>query len=153
MDFSGLLEKYSAKGRTAYNPIMMYAVMLYANMRGFRAIDSMVELCRRDIGFITLTQGKRPKRDAFYAFFNDRLTSDILENLHYQFIHILEKKGFVTLKELYIDGTKIEANANRYTLVLCQDLVQVKMRFFPILTSYLQFTLLYSTIQFFIIIR
>ena len=55
MDFSSLLEKYSAKGRTAYNPIMMYAVMLYANMRGFRAIDSMVELCRRDIGFITLT--------------------------------------------------------------------------------------------------
>ena len=117
MDFSSLLERYSAKGRTAYNPIMMYAVMLYANMRGFRAIDSMVELCRRDIGFITLTQGKRPKRDAFYSFFNDRLTSDILENLHYQFIHILEKKGFVTLKELYIDGTKIEANANRYTFV------------------------------------
>lgn len=30
----------------------------------------------------------------------------------------LEKKGLVWLKELYIDGTKIEANANRYTFIL-----------------------------------
>ena len=29
----------------------------------------------------------------------------------------LQKEGFVTLKELFIDGTKIEANANRYTFV------------------------------------
>ena len=29
----------------------------------------------------------------------------------------LKKEGFVTLKELFIDGTKIEANANRYTFV------------------------------------
>ena len=29
----------------------------------------------------------------------------------------LEKEGLITLKELYIDGTKIEANANRYTFV------------------------------------
>lgn len=29
----------------------------------------------------------------------------------------LEKEGLVTLKELYIDGTKLEANANRYTFV------------------------------------
>lgn len=29
----------------------------------------------------------------------------------------LEKEGLITLKELYIDGTKLEANANRYTFV------------------------------------
>ena len=29
----------------------------------------------------------------------------------------LQKEGFVTLKELFIDGTKIEVNANRYTFV------------------------------------
>ena len=41
----------------------------------------------------------------------------MLEDLHYQFVRRLEIEGFVTLKELYIDGTKIEANANRYTFV------------------------------------
>ena len=41
----------------------------------------------------------------------------MLEDLHYQFVRRLEKEGLVTLKELYIDGTKIEANANCYTFV------------------------------------
>ena len=116
-DFSKLLAQYSDKGRTGYNPIMMYALVTYANMRGVRAVDRIVELCERDLAFIWLAQGKKPKRDAFYEFKNNRLTNEVLDDLHYQFIRRLEKEGYVTLKELFIDGTKIEANANRYTFV------------------------------------
>ncbi len=36
LDFSGLLACYSDQGRTGYNPIMMYSVVTYANMRGVR---------------------------------------------------------------------------------------------------------------------
>ncbi len=39
LDFSGLLACYSDKGRTGYNPIMLYSVVTYANMRGIRAVD------------------------------------------------------------------------------------------------------------------
>ena len=46
----------------------MYAVITYANMRGIRSIDRIVDLCERDIAFIWLTQGRKPKRDAFYDF-------------------------------------------------------------------------------------
>ncbi len=52
LDFSGLLANCSDKGRTGYNPIMMYAVVTYANMRGVRAVDRIVELCERDLAFI-----------------------------------------------------------------------------------------------------
>ena len=117
LNFSGLLANCSDKGRTGYNPIMMYAVITYANMRGIRSIDRIVDLCERDIAFIWLTQGRKPKRDAFYDFKGKKLTSDILDDLNYQFMRRLKKEGFVTLKELFIDGTKIEANANRYTFV------------------------------------
>ncbi|RRJ26945.1 IS1182 family transposase [Lachnoanaerobaculum gingivalis] len=117
LDFSGLLANCSDKGRTGYNPIMMYAVITYANMRGIRSIDRIVDLCERDIAFIWLTQGRKPKRDAFYDFKSKKLTSGILDDLNYQFMRRLQKEGFVTLKELFIDGTKIEANANRYTFV------------------------------------
>ena len=96
---------------------MMYATVVYAAMRGSRSVDTIVDLCKRDLAFIWLTQGKQPKRDAFYEFKNLRLTEEVLEDLHYQFVRRLEKEGLVTLKELYIDGTKIEANANRYTCV------------------------------------
>ena len=47
LDFSGLLACYSNKGRTRYNPIMLYAVVTYANMRGVRAVDRIVDLCQR----------------------------------------------------------------------------------------------------------
>ena len=40
-----------------------------------------------------------------------------MDDLNYQFLRRLQKEGLVTLKELFIDGTKIEANANRYTFV------------------------------------
>ena len=117
LDFSGLLANCSDKGRTGYNPIMMYAVVTYANMRGVRSVDRIVELCERDLAFIWLTHGQKPKRDAFYGFKGKKLTSEILDDLNYQFLLQLQKEGLVTLKELFIDGTKIEANANRYTFV------------------------------------
>ena len=117
LDFSGLLACCSDKGRTGYNPIMMYAVVTYANMRGVRAVDRIVELCQRDLAFIWLTKGQKPKRDAFYEFKNKKLTGDILDELNYQFMRRLKKEGLITLKELFIDGTKLEANANRYTFV------------------------------------
>ncbi len=44
LDFSGLLANCSDQGRTEYNPIMMCAVVTYANMRGTRTVDRIVEL-------------------------------------------------------------------------------------------------------------
>ena len=117
IDFSSLTARYSSKGRTGYNPIMMYAIVIYARMMGVTSVDKIVELCERDLAFIWLSKAQKPKRDAFYDFINKKLTTDVLDDLHYQFIRRLETEGYVTLKELFIDGTKIEANANRYTFV------------------------------------
>ena len=69
LDFSGLLANCSDKGRTGYNPVLMYAVITYANMRGIRTIDRIVDLCERDIAFIWLTQGRKPKRLVFVRIF------------------------------------------------------------------------------------
>ena len=69
LDFSGLLANCSDKGRTGYNPVLMYAVITYANMRGIRSIDRIVDLCERDIAFIWLTQGRKPKRLVFVRIF------------------------------------------------------------------------------------
>ena len=117
MDFTALLAQYSGKGKHGFNPIMKYGVLAYANMRGIREIDRIVELCKRDLAFIWLSQGEQPKRDAFYDFINKKLTPEILDDLNYQLLRRLKKEGLITLEALFIDGTKIEANANRYTFV------------------------------------
>ncbi len=100
LDFSGLLACYSDKGRTGYNPIMLYSVVTYANMRGVRAVDRIVDLCQRDLAFIWLTKGEKPRRDAFYDFKGKKLTAEILDELNYQFMRRLQKEGLITLKEL-----------------------------------------------------
>lgn len=117
MDFTALLAQYSGKGKCGFNPIMKYGVLTYAAMRGIRSIDRIVELCTRDLAFIWLTQGEKPKRDAFYDFISKKLTPEILDDLNYQLLRRLKKEGWITLETLFIDGTKIEANANRYTFV------------------------------------
>lgn len=117
MDFTALLAQYSGKGKHGFNPIMKYGVLTYANMRGIREIDRIVELCKRDLAFIWLSQGQQPKRDAFYDFINKKLTPEILDDLNYQLLRRLKKEGLIILESLFIDGTKIEANANRYTFV------------------------------------
>ena len=86
-------------------------------MRGIRSVDRIVELCERDLAFIWLAKGQKPKRDAFYEFKGEKLTGEVLDDLNYQFLRHLKKEGLITLEALYIDGTKIEANANRYTFV------------------------------------
>lgn len=79
LDFTGLLACYSDKGRTGYNPIMMYAVVTYANMRGVRAVDRIVELCERNLAFIWLTKGQKPKRDVV-AVLLINLTAALINN-------------------------------------------------------------------------
>lgn len=117
LDFSSLLDKYNQRGRKGYNPIMLFSVLVYSALRGVRAIDRIVELCTRDIAYIWLAQGEKPQRDVFYDFMNQKLTNEVHKDLHYQFMRKLQKEGLVSLEALFIDGTKIEANANRYTFV------------------------------------
>ncbi len=63
LDFSGLLANCSEQGRTGYNPIMMYAVVTYANMRGIRAVDRIVELCeKRPCLHLAYRRQEKPKR-------------------------------------------------------------------------------------------
>lgn len=117
LDFRRLLNQYKSKGRKGYNPIMMFAILIYANMRGIRSIDDIVNACKRDICFMTLANRQTPSRDAFYDFKNKKLKNLILEDLHYQLIKKLKERGYLSLEKIFVDGTKIEANANRYTFV------------------------------------
>ncbi|TCQ02065.1 hypothetical protein EDD79_101938 [Serpentinicella alkaliphila] len=96
---------------------MLFSVLVYSALRSVRAVDRIVELCARDIAYIWLAQGERPQRDAFYDFINNKLSKEIFKDLHHQFMRRLQKEVFVSLEALFIDGTKIEANANRYTFV------------------------------------
>jgi transposase len=54
LNFERLLNRYSHLGRKGYNPIMIYSLILYANMRGIRAVDKIVYLCKRDFFYLLI---------------------------------------------------------------------------------------------------
>lgn len=58
-------------------------------------------------GFHLADKGKETRRGVFYDFIRDKLTGQVLEDLHYQFIRRLQKEGLITLEALFIDDTKI----------------------------------------------
>lgn len=141
LDFSSLLDQYSKLGRKAYNPIMLFSVLVYSALRGVRSVDRIVELCTRDLAYIWLAQGEQPQRDAFYDFMNQKLTIEVLKDLHYQFMRKLQKEGLVTLESLFIDGTKIEANANQYTFVWRGSLITAWSSFLMALRNLMKSTM------------
>jgi len=78
---------------TSHNvPYNDVCIVAYANMRGILVVDRIVELCERDLAFIWLTKEQKPQRDAFYEFFGQRLTGEVLDDLHYQFQQPVWKK-------------------------------------------------------------
>jgi transposase len=73
---------------------------------------------RYDIRFMRLLQGKpAPDHNRFWSFIKHRLQGEVIENLFYQIVDYLLEVGEIDLANLFVDGTKIEACANRYTFV------------------------------------
>ena len=58
----------------------------------------------------------KPDHNTLARFRSDRLKDD-LKVIFAQVVELLVEEGLVSIKELYTDGTKIEANANRYSFV------------------------------------
>ena len=75
-------------------------------------------MCRNHIQFILLLDGHEPPDHCTIARFRSgAATGKAIEGLFWQYVNVLTKKGWIDRDELYIDGTKIESRANRYTFV------------------------------------
>lgn len=68
-----------------------------------------------------------PDHNTINRFRSDRLKG-VLKEVFSQVVLLLVDSGVITLKEAYLDGTKIEANANRYTFVWGRSIIKSKER-------------------------
>jgi transposase len=74
--------------------------------------------CHRDINFRWLLAGvSAPDHVTISRFRRHYLSDDVIEDLFYQLVMTLFEEGEVLFENAFIDGTKIEANANNYTFV------------------------------------
>lgn len=118
MDLMCLVRTYSDKGRkSATNPATLLKVMLYANMEGIYSSRAIESSCKRDINFIWLLNGEKAPNYHEIARFRSKRLSECGEELFYQLVKKLSGMEEIKYEHLFVDGTKIEANANKYSFV------------------------------------
>lgn len=115
MNLADFKKLYRERGRSPYNPKMLLKVVIYAYMNNIYSCRKIEKRLLRDIHFIWLAGYNKPDFITVNRFRN-RVKNEI-NNIFTQLVLILADKGFVSLDVEYIDGTKIESKANKYTFV------------------------------------
>lgn len=116
LDIEGLLKKYKGGGTSSYHPRMLLKVLVYAYISNQYSSRRIEELVKRDVQFMWLAGMSRPDHNTINRFRSDKLKG-ILKQVFTQVVQLLVSSGHIGLKDINVDGTKIEANANRYTFV------------------------------------
>ncbi len=115
LDLSSFRKLYKERGRSPYDPKMLLKVVIYAYMNNIYSCRRIEKSLKRDVHFIWLAGYEQPDFITINRFRN-RMKNEI-NNVFTQLVLLLSAKGLVTLDVEYIDGTKIESKANRYTFV------------------------------------
>jgi len=116
MNIDKILETYSPLGTDSYHPKMMLKILMYGYIRKKYSSRLIAEAVNCDIKFIWLAGGNKPTRNVINSFRKDKMKL-IMEDVFSELLVILENKGYINSEEYFVDGTKIEANANKYTFV------------------------------------
>lgn len=111
-------EKDCRMGRPRYDYIKLLKIILFAFMEGgYETLRSLSKLCKTDIRYMWLLDGMpAPSHATFGNFIRNELAVSIEEIFKDINAYIFQTEG-VDLQHTYIDGTKIEANANKYSWV------------------------------------
>lgn len=116
LDYSKLYSVYLRSWRKV-DPAILFEVLVFAYMNGIYSSRDIEKACKTDIRFMWILQNESvPDHSTIARFQNERLAT-VIEDLFYQLIAKLSEIGEISFERIFVDGTKIEANANRYTFV------------------------------------
>lgn len=127
LDITALEKGYKGGGTSSYHPRMLLKVIIYAYLRNLYSSRKIEQALSENIHFMWLSGQNKPDHNTINDFRGKRLKGHLKEIFN-QVVLLLVEQGVVSLKDLYIDGTKIEANANRYTFVWGKSIATNKAR-------------------------
>jgi len=111
LDLSEILDSYEEeRGYPPYHPVMMTAVLLYANAVGIYSSRRIARACEERVDFMAVTGMQKPDFRTISLFRLRHL--EALKGLFKQVLKLCQKVGMVKLGHVALDGTKIRANAS-----------------------------------------
>ncbi|MDT3797005.1 IS1182-like element ISSau3 family transposase, partial [Staphylococcus aureus] len=105
------------RGATSYHPKMMLKIILYAYTQSVFSGRRIEKLLHDSIRMMWLAQDQTPSYKTINRFRVNPNTDALIESLFIQFHSQCLKQNIIDNNSIFIDGTKVEANANRYTFV------------------------------------
>jgi transposase len=116
LDLTEVMESYAGGGCSCYSPRMLLKVLFYGYLNNFYSCRKIARAMEENIHFMWLSGKQFPKYNTINNFRSLHL-KDTINSLFTQVVVLLVDMGYLTLKEQYIDGTKLEARSNKYTFV------------------------------------
>jgi transposase len=116
IDLSILIATYKGVGTSSYHPKMLLKVLVYAYVNKVYSSRRIAAELRENINFMWLSGGNRPDFRTINRFRGERLAETIRE-VFAQFVLYLASHEYIDLSHYFTDGTKIEANANKFSHV------------------------------------
>ena len=118
LDYTKLYNAYKRNtSKRKADPVSLFKVVVYGYMTGHYSSRAIEEACKTNINFMwLLNEAEAPDHNTISRFRNNK-AKEVIGDLFSQLIIKLKDMGEIECKNLFVDGTKIEANANRYSFV------------------------------------
>jgi transposase len=116
MDLSFLKKMYKGGGSSSYHPKMLLKLLVFAYTQRIYSSRQIAKAARENIYFMWLTGSNRPDFRTINRFRSSHL-KPVIDELFYSVVAVLQEMELINLDTYFLDGTKIEANANKYTWV------------------------------------
>ena len=116
MNLKPLLDKYPGGGRASFHPVMMTKLIVYAYADKIYSSRRMEKAARENIMYMWLCGGNTPDFKTINSFRGERM-KDVILDIFSEVVELLIKQDYIKLENYFLDGTKIEANANKYSWV------------------------------------
>lgn len=116
LDLRQLIKAYKQIGCSPYSPRMLLKVVFYAYMNNIYSCRKIAKALDENVHFMWLSGKQYPSFSTINRFRSERLKNQI-NTLFKQVVLLLVDMGQISLNVSYLDGTKIESVANKYTFV------------------------------------
>ncbi len=125
-------------GRIRYNPVNMLKTVLFGFMTsGYCSLRELEDNCKVNLRFMYLMDRQTPSYRTFGYFINEVLQGSI-EHIFYDINQAIFEEEHVDLQHIYIDESKFEANANKYTRVWKKATEKSRYRLYDKITELLE---------------
>jgi transposase len=110
MNLTAFYFAYGTEGRPPYDPAMMLAVLIYAYCQGRRSSRKISRACEEELPYRWLTGNVVPDHCAIARFRSRH--EGLMKKVFFEILSLCAEAGLVRVGEVYLDGTKIKANAS-----------------------------------------